>query len=69
MIQTLPSALTLTEIARRLGEPTHRVAYVVRSRDLRPTRRAGNCRVFSDPDVEVIAAELRRIDAERGAGL
>ena len=67
MINTLPSALTLAEIARRLGEPLHRVAYVVRTRELHPAKRAGNCRLFSEADVELVATELRRIDIGRGS--
>ena len=43
MISSLPSALTLTEIGRRLGEPPHRIRYVIRSRGLRPSKRAGHC--------------------------
>ncbi len=57
---------TIGEIARRLGKPLHRVEYIIRSRDIRPAGLAGNARVFSDADVDRIARELRRMDAERG---
>ncbi len=57
---------TVGEIARRIGEPIHRVEYIIRARGIRPSGRAGNCRVFTDADVDFIAAEFRRIDAERG---
>ena len=60
---------TVGEIARRIGEPIHRVEYVIRTRNLQPRGRAGNCRVFTDDDVAYIAAELRRIDAEKGKNL
>ena len=56
---------TVGEIARRIGQPLHRVEYLIRSRNIQPTGIAGNVRVFSDEDVERIASELRRIDAER----
>ena len=62
---TVPLALTVGEIARRLDEPFHRVVYVIRSRGIRPTALAGNARVFSEADVGRIASEVRRIDAER----
>lgn len=58
---------TVGEIAKRLGEPLHRVEYIIRARDIQPTGRAGNARVFADADVDRIAGELRRIDSERGA--
>lgn len=62
-----PSAPTVGVIARRLGVPLHRVEYVIRSRDIQPASVAGNARVFTEADVDFIASELRRIDAEREA--
>ena len=58
-------ALTPGVIAQRLNEPLHRILYVIRSRDIRPSLRAGNARVFSDADLAYIASELRRIDEGR----
>jgi hypothetical protein len=58
--------LTVGEIARRLVQPVHRVEYVIRSRHLRPASRAGNCRVFTEEDVERIAAVLHEIDSRKG---
>ena len=66
MINTLPSALTVGEIARRVGSSIHRVEYVIKSRNVQPVERAGNCRVFTEANVDYITSELRRIDAERG---
>jgi len=57
---------TVGEIARRLGVPEHRVEYIIQSRNIRPHSRAGNLRIFSEADVQHIASELRRIDAEKG---
>lgn len=54
---------TVGEIAKRLGEPLHRVEYLIRARDIQPAGRAGNARVFSDVDVDFIASELARIDS------
>ena len=56
---------TVGEIARRLGEPVHRIEYVIDSRGISPCGRAGNARVFSESAVSRIAGELRRIDEER----
>ncbi len=66
MSQTPPYVPTVGEIARRLSEPVHRIEYVIRSRGIRPSGLAGVARVFTDSDVERIASELRRIDAEKG---
>jgi hypothetical protein len=57
---------TVGEIASRLGQPLHRIEYVIRSRHVRPTGRAGNSRVFTEEDVAQIAAELSAIDRRKG---
>jgi DNA-binding transcriptional MerR regulator len=60
---------TIGEIAKRLGEALHRVEYVIRTRGIQPAGRAGNVRIFTEPDVALIAHELRLIDArQREAG-
>lgn len=56
---------TVGEIARRLGESLHRIEYVIRSRNIQPTSRAGHVRIFAEADVAHIADELRQIDAAR----
>jgi hypothetical protein len=67
MAMTEPEMLlTVGEIARRLGREVHRVEYVIRSRRLRPVGWAGHARVFSDADLQYIAAELQRIARDRG---
>ena len=60
------SALTVGELARRLGEPVHRVEYIIRARGLKPASWAGNARIFSEADLAYIKSELRRIREERG---
>lgn len=57
--------LTVGEIARRLGQPLHRIEYIIRSRGIAPSGWAGHARVFAETDLQRIAAELRRIDAEQ----
>lgn len=67
MPQSTPSSVpTVGEIGRRLGVPVHKVEYVIRARGIVPVAWAGNARVFSETDVHRIAAELRRIEDEKG---
>ena len=58
---------TVGVIAERLQKPIHRIEYVIRARGIQPAAVAGNCRVFTDEQVERIAEELRRIDEGRPA--
>lgn len=59
---------TIGVIARRYDVPLHRVEYVIRSRGIHATIRAGNARVFSDSDVERIGKELSEIEQLRDLG-
>jgi len=65
MPESPPIVPTVGSIAGRLGVPVHRIRYVIESRRIEPTGRAGNARIFTDADVEQIASELRRIERER----
>jgi hypothetical protein len=56
---------TVGEIARRLDEPVHRIEYILRTRNIRPTGIAGNSRVYAEEDVERVAPELQCIDARK----
>ena len=58
-------ALTIGEIARRLGAPIHRVEYIISSRGLKAALRAGHIRVFSESDLQFIESVLHRMDADR----
>jgi hypothetical protein len=65
-MQPLPANVpTVGAIARRLGQPMHRVEYVLRSRRLRPTGKAGNCRVFAEEDVQRVQSALAAIDRRK----
>jgi hypothetical protein len=57
--------LTVGEIARRLGEPLHKIEYVIRARRIAPARIAGNIRIFADSDVVSITDALAGIAARR----
>jgi len=65
MATSAPTLITVGEIARRLGEPLHRVVHVIDSRKVQPIGRAGSLRVFAESDVDFVRSELRRIDEER----
>jgi hypothetical protein len=56
---------TVGEIARRLNESVHRIEYILRTRNIKPTGMAGNARVYADDDVDRIAAELADIDEKQ----
>jgi hypothetical protein len=57
--------LTVGVIADRLNEPIHRIEYVLRTRDIRPSGIAGNARVYDEAGLERIAEELRAIDERK----
>jgi hypothetical protein len=60
--------LTVGEIARRLSQPVHRIEYVLRTRAIEPTGRAGGCRVFSEADFGRIREVLAEIRSRKGGG-
>jgi hypothetical protein len=58
--------ITVGIIARDLGEPLHRILYVLSSRKhIRPAARAGTLRLFDRQAVAMIRHELNAIDARR----
>ncbi len=56
----MSKALTVGEIARRLGWPNHQVEYLIRSRRIAPAFRAGNLRVFPETIIEQLRQERSR---------
>lgn len=58
--------LTIGVMARRLNRPPHAIDYVLRTRQIRPAAIAGNSRVFTEEDLDRVAAELRHIEAQKG---
>ena len=65
MVLDLQSQLTPGEIARRLGEPFHRVTHILATRDIKPIGRAGIVRIYSDDSLDRVRNELQAIDAKR----
>ena len=57
--------VTVGQLAKRVGTPHWRVAYVIRTRGIRPQGWVGATRVFSDDDGRRIEAEIRRLDSVR----
>ena len=60
--------LTVGGLCRRTGEPLHRINYVLRSRKIQPSGRAGVLRIFDEPAAKQIEAALEQIDRKQGAG-
>jgi hypothetical protein len=68
MTQSSPHLRTVGVVARELGEPLHRVLYVLRTRcHIQPAARAGRLRLYDREAVAAIRHELHAIDA-RGTG-
>ena len=64
----VPMLRTPGVIARELGEPLHRVLYVLRTRSyLAPAARAGRLRLYDRQAVAMIRHALNGMDARKGA--
>lgn len=64
--QPTPRLRTPGVLASDLGEPLHRVQYVLRTRrHIRPAARAGRLRLFDRAAVALIRHELNAMDARR----
>jgi hypothetical protein len=62
---TAKKLFTVGRISQHLGEPVHRIDYVIDSRGIEPSGIAGAARVFDIGQVEQIAEALREIDRRR----
>ena len=63
-----PQLLTVGRIAELLGEPVHRIEYLLRTRNhIRPVGFAGRARLFNRKSLAHIRHELAAIAARRGA--
>ena len=66
--QHAPTLRTPGVIARELGEPLHRVLYVLRTRGfISPSARAGRMRLYDSQAVAMIRHALNAMDARKGA--
>ena len=62
-----PRLRTPGVIAAELGEPLHRIVYVLRTRPhIKPAARAGRLRLFDADAVAMIRHALNAIDARKG---
>jgi len=55
---------TLGEIADEIGKPPYGVAYIISSRGIKETRRAGIVRLFGPEAVEQIKAAAREMEKQ-----
>lgn len=58
---------TVTSMANRFAVDRSRVEYVIRSRAIQPSGRAGNCRIFNDAAKDEIRRTLNGIVLKREA--
>lgn len=56
---------TTGQIAERFGARLHQVEYVIKSRGIKPTARAGHYRLYNEKAVGLIGRELRAIAANK----
>lgn len=65
----VPTLRSLGVVAAALGEPLHRVVYVLRTRGhIRPSAIAGRMRLYDREAMALIRHELNAIDARRSGG-
>jgi hypothetical protein len=66
-VKAVPQLRTPGVIARELGQPLHRVLYILRTRPyIAPSARAGRLRLFDLDAVAMIRQALNGVDARRG---
>ena len=67
--QPIPKLRTPGVIAHELGEPLHRVQYVLRARPyIVPSARAGRLRLYDRNAVAMIRYALNVMEARKGVG-
>jgi len=66
-VHVVPRLITPGVMAAELGEPLHRVLYILRTREyIRPAARAGVLRLYESTAIAQVRAALNGIDARRG---
>lgn len=60
---------TVGDMARELELPIHRVQYLIRSRNIQPTQRAGLIRLFDEATLTALINEANAIEARRNMGV
>lgn len=59
--------LTTGVIAKKLGQPVHRVSYILATRHhIKPAALAGNARLYNLKALAMLRHELNSIDARQG---
>jgi len=57
-MENITKSLTVGVIAEKLECPLHQVMYLIKTRNVQPVARAGNCRVFSPEVIPLLRKEL-----------
>ena len=57
---------TLGRMAEEIGQPIHRVDYVVRTRGIPATAKAGRLRLYGRAAVAAVREEIHRMDRQQG---
>lgn len=66
METSAPRLLTTGHMAELLGQPLHRVAYILATRShIRPSAHAGHIRLYNRRALAMVRHELNAIDARR----
>lgn len=64
-----PQLRTVGTVAAELGQPLHRIVYILATRrHIRPSARAGRLRLFDVEAVAMLRHELSAMDARRAGG-
>lgn len=65
-LKPIPKLWTPGVLASKLGEPLHRVQYILRTRPhIRPSARAGQLRLYDREALALIRHELKAMNARR----
>lgn len=54
----MSTVLTVPDLAQRFQQPTHRVRYAIKSRNIHPVGKAGGVNLFSENQVPAIRAAI-----------
>lgn len=65
MTDKVPRLITSGVMARELDVPLHRIIWILATRGIQPTARAGTLRLYSRHAFNLVRDELAAIDAQR----
>jgi hypothetical protein len=65
----MPELYTVSDIAKRLNLPIHRIDYAIASRKIAPAKVLGGSKIFDDAGFKAVAdaiANIAKVEASRG---